>query len=62
MPKILAFSSSRSFVHNFYETRLSLKILDDEVPYKLSYFDLSHFKIWHSFDVMVVTMTTAYSI
>ena len=43
MPKILAFSSSRSFVHNFYETKLSLKILDDEVPYKLSYFDLSHF-------------------
>ena len=43
MPKTLAFSSSRSFVHNFYETRLSLKILDDEVPYKLSYFDLSHF-------------------
>ena len=43
MPKILAFSSSRSFVHNFYETRLSLKILYDEVPYKLSYFDFSHF-------------------
>ena len=43
MPKTLAFSSSRSFVHNFYETRLSLKTLDDEAPYKLSYFDLSHF-------------------
>ena len=43
MPKILTFSSSRSFVHNFYETRLLLKILDDEAPYKLSYFDLSHF-------------------
>ena len=43
MPNILAVSSSRSFVYNFYETRLSLKILDDEAPYKLSYFDLSHF-------------------
>ena len=41
MPKILVFSSSlvtlNVSVHNFFETRLLLKISDAEFPYKLSY-------------------------
>ena len=43
MPKISAFSSSlvalKFSVYNFYETRVLLKILEAEFPYKLSYFE-----------------------
>ena len=43
MPQILAFSSSlvtlKFSVHNFFETRVLLKIFDAEFPYKLSYFE-----------------------
>ena len=44
MPKIRAFSSSlvtlTFSVHNFFETRVLLKMFDAEFPYKLSYFEL----------------------
>ena len=43
MPNILALSSSfvtlKFSVHNFFETRVLLKIFDTEFPCKLSYFD-----------------------
>ena len=43
MPKILAFSSSlatlKFSVHNFFETRVLLKIFETEFSYKLSYFE-----------------------
>ena len=43
MPQILAFSSSlvtlKFSIHNFLKSRLLLKILDAEFPYKLSYFE-----------------------
>ena len=43
MPKILARSSSlvtlKFLVHNFFETKVLLKIFDTKFPYKLSYFE-----------------------
>ena len=43
MPQILAFSSSlvtlKFSIHNFFKTRVLLKILDAEFPYKLSFFE-----------------------
>ena len=43
MPQILALSSSLEILkfsfHNFFKTRVLLKIFDAEFPYKLSYFE-----------------------
>ena len=43
MPHILAFSSSfltlKFSIHNFFKTKIILKIFDAEFPYKLSYFE-----------------------